>query len=532
MASFFSDVDDLLTSGTKIEKIITIRPDIEPVTAYLLYIAYDGWIFSGRHVWRVDKILMKSGSGDYLSHCKANEAQTVLRSGIPSEFNLLTGDCAVPIIGLDHYLYKHQKKPAAHDNHFPPQISNEPLNALLPPPPPPPASSTSSSKPDVFVMDTKIIQIAEAADNAGDNSIQINDEVAEVRLDSLKKNEYHTIEIWDSLAPNSVPAVGLDKPTKPPSRPALTSTESPASFWPGFLDFFSSGSSSTTTRSPAHQRPSKRPSRPTTMKKPPTQMITLSTKNGTQQQHVTMHHLSSDEQLTILKVDDEEDTNNTQPLTINDNDVSDEKYIVLHKLPNGEALNLENLETYSSMADVEDGIQRNTPYHPRSLMPNIDFVIPPSIGDMLISERPIAKPDIYEPIPLDQLEDLEAMPAFEQKPVYIINPLKGDLNESGEILPPTEEEVEEAIMQANVELYKLNQTSDREDKFLHGVFSNNLHSSSTGAPPVTSRNLEDVSKKQFFETQTVVYDFNWTPIPKRPTFGPARPPPHFRYQCV
>ena len=35
-------------------------------------------------------------------------------------------------------------------------------------------------------------------------------------------------------------------------------------------------------------------------------MITLSTKNGTQHQHVTMHHLSDDEHLTILKVDESE----------------------------------------------------------------------------------------------------------------------------------------------------------------------------------------------------------------------------------
>ena len=25
----------------------------------------------------------------------------------------------------------------------------------------------------------------------------------------------------------------------------------------------------------------------------------------------------------------------------------------------------------------------------------------------------------------------------------------------------------------------------------------------------------------------MVYDFNWTPLPKRPTFGPARPPPNY-----
>ena len=91
----------------------------------------------------------------------------------------------------------------------------------------------------------------------------------------------------------------------------------------------------------------------------PGNMITLysSNKNGTtQEQHVTMHHLSSDEQLTILKVDQDQNnkTDDKDPGD-EDNDVNldttanqKSAYIVLHKLPNGEALNLENLETYSS----------------------------------------------------------------------------------------------------------------------------------------------------------------------------------------
>lgn len=109
-AIFFRDVDDLLTSGTKIEKIITVHPVIEPVKALLLYDAYDGWIFSGRLVWRVDRIALKEGrTGSILSHCKSNEAETVLRSGIPSEFSLMAGDCILPSIGPD-YFFPHNKK--------------------------------------------------------------------------------------------------------------------------------------------------------------------------------------------------------------------------------------------------------------------------------------------------------------------------------------------------------------------------------------------------------------------------------------
>ena len=228
--------------------------------------------------------------------------------------------------------------------------------------------------------------------------------------------------------------------------------------------------------------PSSNPLIPPKIQKP--QMITLSTKNGTQHQHVTMHHLSDDEHLTILKVDEETDANHTSSSQEQNEDSETAKsdYIVLHKLPNGEALNLENLETYASMADVESGIKKTKPesYKPRSLEPFLDYDMPPSPRDMVISERPYPTPDTYEPIPLDELDDLEAMPD-EVKPVYIINPLKGDQNISGEILPPTEEEVEEALMQANIELFKLNQSeilttelsttkdSDRQEKFLPGL---------------------------------------------------------------
>ena len=672
----FRDVDDLLTSGTKIEKIITVHPIIEPVRAYLLYVAYDGWIFSGRHVWRVDKISLKEGkTGDYLSHCKGNEAETVLRSGIASEFTLMTGDCAVPAIGPDHYFtpyHKYAKKPGSggsHEiisNYFPPShMNNEGLNALLPPPPPPPVLSSTTTgsetgisdekpKVDEFIMDTKIVQLAQAGDDS-DNSIQINDQVAPASVpdkQTLKKTEYVTIskqqqkisdkiEIWDNLAPNAVPDMKSNRPpmsmsyeqyykkqqqlqqklsTPTPSGrnpnytptiqiAAVTPKPESSSFWPGFLDFFSGSSSSSTTPSLEST------GRPTSLKPPAQvysqqnsdtrlpmlrpiqqlpyssstmtsgtnpkqqhinsmhisamkgknkpQMITLSTNNGTQKQQVTMHHLSEDEQLTILKVDEEDpdsvasntgiDNGDNSKENIDINDIANDKhsnasksdYIVLHKLPNGEALNLENLETYSSMADVESGIKKTIPghLHPRALLPHVDYDVPPAMEDLIISERPLVIPKLYEPIPLDQLDDLEAMQASQQQtssPVYIINPLKGDLNVSGEILPPTEEEVEEAIMQANVELFKLNQTTaamnttinqtdadsfqERQEKFLNGIFVPTATELSTTS---SSTNTEEPSKV-YFETQTVVYDFNWTPMPKRPTFGPPRPPPHYK----
>ncbi len=50
----FRDVDDLLISGTKIEKLIAVYPTIKPVSAQLLYVKYDGWIYSGRTRWYND----------------------------------------------------------------------------------------------------------------------------------------------------------------------------------------------------------------------------------------------------------------------------------------------------------------------------------------------------------------------------------------------------------------------------------------------------------------------------------------------
>ena len=41
--------DELLTSGAKIEKLIVAHPALDrPVEVQILYIAYEGWIYSGR----------------------------------------------------------------------------------------------------------------------------------------------------------------------------------------------------------------------------------------------------------------------------------------------------------------------------------------------------------------------------------------------------------------------------------------------------------------------------------------------------
>ena len=47
----FSNHDELLTSGAKIEKLIVSHPALsQPTDIQILYIAYEGWIYSGRLV--------------------------------------------------------------------------------------------------------------------------------------------------------------------------------------------------------------------------------------------------------------------------------------------------------------------------------------------------------------------------------------------------------------------------------------------------------------------------------------------------
>ena len=90
-------------------------------------------------------------------------------------------------------------------------------------------------------------------------------------------------------------------------------------------------------------------------------------------------------------------------------------------------------------------------------------------------------------------------------------------------------------MQANIELFKINQTesktttitpnldqgnttqqqNSRKEKFLPGLLFQ------PDQPSTTEANV-------YFQNQTVVYDFNWTPIPKKPTFGPSPAPLNYQ----
>ena len=85
------DVDDLLTSGTQLEKLLVVHPIIAPAEVQVLYTAYDGWIYSGRYQWSLDKFVLTDSSGKKKSFCK--EIGQQLPSGIPVTLKLQEGEC-------------------------------------------------------------------------------------------------------------------------------------------------------------------------------------------------------------------------------------------------------------------------------------------------------------------------------------------------------------------------------------------------------------------------------------------------------
>merc|ERR1712106_155528 len=74
----------------------------------------------------------------------------------------------------------------------------------------------------------------------------------------------------------------------------------------------------------------------------------------------------SDDQLTIFKVGPDNDVERVVNMSSFDQNVTDSdspnyKFVILHKLPNGEAVNLENLETYN-YDDLINGYETKFPF--------------------------------------------------------------------------------------------------------------------------------------------------------------------------
>ena len=109
-------MDDLLTSGSQLEKLIVVHPAIIPVEAQILYVAYDGWIYSGRYQWSIDKLILTDSYGKKMSFCK--ESGKLLPSGLPVKMNLKEGDCIGSSLKTPDYpiapFKKYPKRPLDH----------------------------------------------------------------------------------------------------------------------------------------------------------------------------------------------------------------------------------------------------------------------------------------------------------------------------------------------------------------------------------------------------------------------------------
>ena len=325
------------------------------------------------------------------------------------------------------------------------------------------------------------------------------------------------------------------------------------------------------------------------------------------EQQVTMHHLSSDGELTILKVGPKEDNNknekndhdkNSDDNNVNESDFNEieteddhridedddeeiendtllqmdfddslynpdskadkTKYIVLQKLPNGGAIDLENMQTYTMedfASDIQNSNKQNdlTNERPRSfqksldgpiesinlynnftesedittLQPFSDFLLPVKL---LISERPPPLPEIYEPIPLSQLEDQEAMSdSQDEHPVYIIYE---------KALFPEQEEHEMPESLANIELFKISSNSTIQAE------ANKRNHTSDSFSTDHERQLDDNQLDENIHNNdqigpSEIPKVEWTPIPiqeLRPTLKTSSIPvvepewPPFNYQ--
>lgn len=88
-----------LTSGDSdeinrnINRILVAHPAIVQVNQIqLLYVAYNGWLYSGAQIWSVDRVILTDSYGNTVSYCSRN---TILRSGKPKLLKMTPGLCRV-----------------------------------------------------------------------------------------------------------------------------------------------------------------------------------------------------------------------------------------------------------------------------------------------------------------------------------------------------------------------------------------------------------------------------------------------------
>eukprot|EP00095_Tigriopus_kingsejongensis_P003776 maker-scaffold155_size301336-snap-gene-0.7 protein:Tk03776 transcript:maker-scaffold155_size301336-snap-gene-0.7-mRNA-1 annotation:"hypothetical protein AaeL_AAEL004058" len=690
------DVDDLITSGSQIEKLLVLHPAIVPVEAHILYVAYDGWIYSGRFQWSLDKLVITDDEGKKSSFCKENGQH--LPSGIPVKLKLKDGDCIANSLKAspEYPLVPYRRYPNKPYDHIPPKGAALPIKKR-----PNEHKIQSSSGQDGLYITNSL-----ASDS--DVTITINDAVAPKSVPSQVMTFNNGQEVKERpmkvyrppekkiLPPHrALPKVsGQGRPLLPkihlPSNkwpnqphyaplhppyyvnvpapgPWISATNRPGSLPPpgyqgkrppqldnGIEVRYGPKFPTPPSQFPARRRPSTKfvPRPPVGIhRRPPIRIVgggdsvpsgshfgaqyrplrpidksdhgvtefieTLQQDpfdefdvNETDEMKI---QLMSDDQLTIVKIGTEDElhrsNNNSVDLDTQgkENNTTKIDYIVFHKLPNGEALNLENLRTYN-MEDIEQGKVENpeeeevdltmlfdgtndqprgfntfsvnegndalrpdafdsqrihaveTPEHQmprgsgddkidaeddeyfddpdRDEDPPPQFKQPPT-SELKISTQAPTEEEVYNPTPLKDLEDLDAMPFQEDKPVYIIHeedlvdnsqhPYFANFNQ-----PPvprradpivSEGQEEETAIENQGELEILRVQVDRQDRRI-------IDQSGTVATFLTSEE-ETAAPLGILEDPTPTND--WIPIPTKvppPTFGPRNKPTGYHSQPI
>ena len=392
-----ADVDDLLTSGAQLEKLLIVHPAIIPVEAHILYVAYEGWIYSGRFQWSLDKLVLTDSYGEKKSFCQ--DKGKLLPSGLPVKLSLSNGDCigGTSTHQPEYPILPFKKYPSGPNEQFShPKKQFKPLkgNKLKP-----------GAGQDVYYVSNSVSQAEENSVN--DKTIlNINDEVAPISIP-----EVHTFISKNPEVPHDVgPAYKVEKPRpQKPQRyhyhikqnakwPKQSQNRIPIPAWGPPSDGYQGSHKFPARRRPSTQFSGTRPVRPLSSHllppPPPIKPVSHINLSGSQEDLSASQsesspeqsdestddkfdlinepvlkdnsskmemHMLSDDQLTIVKFgpESEDEEGNHQEAQDYNEDEQKQEYIVLHKLPNGEALNLENLQTYN-MADIAQGkVQSN-----------------------------------------------------------------------------------------------------------------------------------------------------------------------------
>ncbi|TRY75617.1 hypothetical protein TCAL_07503 [Tigriopus californicus] len=666
------DVDDLLTSGSQIEKLLVGHPAIIPVEVHILYVAYDGWIYSGRFQWSLDKLVITDELGTRTSFCKENGQH--LPSGIPVKLKLKDGDCIASTLKVapEYPLVPYRRYPNKPYDHLP-------HHKILPVSKkgPPENKIVASSGQDG-------LYITNAATSDAEVTITINDEVAPksvpsqiVTFNNGKEVVARPVKIYRNPPDKILPPLRALPKVSGQGHPHLPKIPHPLVKWPVHHQYaphhssyygsapgpwtigtprpvsippppppyhgkrppqldngievrygpkFPTPPSHPTGQFPARRRPSTQFShqRPIiTHRRPPirisspdsipsgtrigpqyhsrpmdksdhdvTELIDTSNEFDSQasqsQSDEMKMEFMSDDQLTIVKIGTEDELNRSNNNSIDldtDNQENNTKidYIVFHKLPNGEALNLENLKTYN-MSDIAQGKVQDPELgeidmamfdqpeeEPRgfntfnvnegndALRPdafdsqrihslgvtktmdepesgesiieddyydqsNQDEELAPDPMILKISTQAPPEEEVYNPTPLKDLEDLDAMPFQGDKPVYIIH--EKDLVKDhpyftsfkNKHVPRMDDSIissEPEPEQADMEILKVN--VDRKDR--------RIDSFQYSSPSVNSPVKPEPTKMTF----------DWVPIPTNtpiPIFGPRNKPSSFKNKPI